>query len=203
MDFFTSLKELFYSGLINVFYEAPKNETRYYILAKITNDDLFNEFFPEMETKYRTQPHWDYYPNKNVIKIELNETNLDLNVSYNDFLEYSTLDIPFFKSFSELVIFIEHNGYINVYNQGDVIKDSDFKKKETELSKKYKYILSALLFENKNTLYITKYFKRFLNNESLKVENVVLYYDKINTLNTTLQIIDNNKLKICFLNETI
>jgi hypothetical protein len=92
-----------------------------------------------------------------------------LNVSYNDFLEYSTLDIPFFKSFSELVIFIEHNGYINVYNQGDIIKESDFKKKETELSKKYKYILAALLFENKNTLYITKYFKRFLNNESLKV----------------------------------
>ena len=81
--------------------KTKKYDNRYYVLAKINNPAVFNEEFPAVNgSKHRTQPHWEYYPNKQVIKIEI--TEMEKLTSYDDFLEHSGLDIEFFKSFSEL-----------------------------------------------------------------------------------------------------
>ena len=183
------------------------NEGRFvpyaFLICKITDFDKFNEYFPKLKTKYRTQPMWEYY--KGVIKIELPIFNLSESIKFDDLC--SDLDIPFFKSFSELFIYVHYNNFINVYTNESVIDKLDFELNETELSKKYSSLICATINTKNNSIYITKYFKKFLNNKiPLTVEMLILNYDKIDTtcaFNVNLQIVNGKNIYTIYLNETI
>lgn len=180
--------------------KVKKYNPRYYVLAKIHDPVLFNEVFPALPgTRCRTQPHWDYYPNKQVIKIEI--TEMDEMISYDDFLEHSGLDLDFFKSFADLWIykhyFIDKKEYINVYE-----KTSDIQVKYSE-NNRNDDIICAMFHTPQKEYYITKYLKMFQYNDNLTIERLLLYYDQIDRLDATLKIVTTNDIKTYSLKDTI
>ena len=158
---------------------------------------------------------WEYYKNKKIIKIELNAQdlftfNLSESIKFDDMC--LGLDIPFFKSFSELFIYVHYNNFINVYQNESVINKIDFELNETELSKKYSSLICATINNKNKSMYITNYFKKYLNNKiPLTVEMLMLNYDKIDTkghfnpcaFNVNLQIVNGKNIDTIYLNETI
>ena len=204
------LKNIFISGikLYHIFKSAiiikDNNLTPYaYLICKITDFDKFNEYFPKLKTKYRTQPMWEYF--NGVIKIELKVQDLS-NCNIDDLCW--DLDIPFFKSFSELFIYIHYNNFINVYPSTSIIDKLDFELNETELSKKYSNLICATINTETHNIcavkpiYITKYFKKYLNNKiPLTVEMLMLNY--YGNINVNLQIVNGKNINTIYLNETI
>ena len=178
------------------------------LLVKITDLDLFTEYFPVLRTKYRTQPTWDFCQDKNIIKIELSDS-IPKSITVMDFLNSTDLDIPFFESFGELFVYITYlsgeKKFINVYKKNDTITPYDFVIKKTELSEKYKTIIGATyITENNKYFFITKYLKMFLNNKTtITPEQLILYNDNINTRDGRLQMINNKNITILFNNESI
>ena len=155
---------------------------------------------------------WDYFENKNVIKIELDleyndkdENDGIIVCSYDDFLNSTDLDIPFFKSFCDIFIYIhykiENDEYINVYQKDNSICSTDFLINETELSKKYRDVICASFDVHGKQVYITKYFKMFLNNNSITPELLLLHNDQIKSLDASLNIINGKNIVIHQLNE--
>jgi hypothetical protein len=182
--------------------KAKKYDRKYYILAKIHDPVVFNKEFPDvMGGKHRTQPHWDYYPNKQVIKIEITEMEEIRLTSYDDFLEHSGIDIEFFKSFSDLWIYIHHfidkKEYINVY---------DNKSEKYEINSKNNVkddIICAMFYTQQKEYYITKYLKMFQYNNNLTTEHLLLYYDELDRLDATLKIVTSKDIRNCCLKEEI
>ena len=82
-----------------------KEQAIFYLICKITDYEKFNEIFPTYENTPKVQPMWDYYENKGIIKIKL-EQSFNETISYNDFLNNTGLDIPLFQSFSEIFNYI-------------------------------------------------------------------------------------------------
>ena len=199
----TSLKciELYHTH----FKQLPKiKKPKFYILSKINDKKLFNELFPDLGTKFRTQPTWEFYENKNVIKIEIDEQfDFLKDTSYEECLNITGLDIEFFKSFSDLFIYIhyfnENKEYINVYTSGSIIKHTDFEINES----RYKSVICAIFRLRETDIYITSYFKKFLNNRSLKTEHLLLYYDNLDRLDATLELVFDKNTKTHSLNESI
>ncbi len=203
VDFFIKVLESRYT-------RRTPQKNKYFFMAKITDKNAFDENFPILPTKYRTQPHWDFYGNKNIIKIEINENfNFEeKEFTFDEFLNNTTLDIEVFKSFAELSVyihyFVDNKEYINVYTKDSIIKRQDFTINDTELSRKYNSIICATFNINGKDIYITKYFKKFLNNTvPLKTDNLLMYYDGLDTLNANLQIINNENITIHQLHELI
>jgi len=193
--------------------KKPKNKLLdVYIVSKITDYDTFDEEFPVIDNVQRVQPQWKYFDNKNVIKIKIdNPVFIDEVISVADFLNTTDLDIPFFKRFSELYIYVHYNiddkEYINVYPEESSINTFDFKLKETELSKKYSSMICATVNQNDKPIYITKYFKKFLNNKlPITAEMLLLNYDNFDSClnnNVNLQIVNTNVINTNSLKEFI
>lgn len=186
---FTGYIRSFVNIITELWDQYKIHDDKVYVVCKIVDSELFNKYFPVLNTKYRTQPSWDFYENKGIIKIEIDEINKN---NYNEILDSTDLDIPFLKSFSEIFIYIhykyEHKQYINVYKNGESINDDDFIVKETELSKKYTNVYASFLDIYGYDHFITEYFKMFLNNKNEITPEILLNnYDKI----------DNPEIKLC------
>jgi hypothetical protein len=181
------------------------NTPRYYVLAKIHNPALFEEMFPPIVgSKHRIQPHWDYYPNKQVIKIEITETDEMDILGYDAFLELSGLDLEFFKAFSDLWIyehyFIDKKEYIKVYENNEnngVIHENNSKNKSID------NMICAMFHTQQKEYYVTKYVKMFQYNDKLTTEHLLLYYDELDRLDARLNIVTNQDIKTYSLKETI
>jgi hypothetical protein len=187
--------------------KVQQKNKKVYLICKITDNELFNEYFPVLNTNSRVQPHWEYNSVKGVIKIELEEMG-NLECVVFDYLESTGIDIEFFESFCELNVYInyfhENLEYINIYNIYQTITGDDFELKETGLSKKYKNLVCATFNVDGKTFYLTKYFKKFLNNTNeITIEQMLNYNDEINTLKGDLQIVDSKIIKIYSVNEKI
>jgi hypothetical protein len=188
----------------------PRNKCKIFVLAKIADKIIFDEMFPVLPTKFRTQPHWDFYENKHIIKIPVDEpVNFEKEITFDDFLiNNTTLDIEFFKEFSELSVYIhytiDNKEYINVYTKDSVIKSQDFVLNDTTLSQKYNRVVCATFQINGKEMYITNYFKKFLNNTCpIRTEHLLLYYDALDRVDAKLQIINNGNVTIHQLYESI
>ena len=184
--------------------KVKKYTPRYYVLAKIHDPVLFNKEFPIVKgARYRTQPHWDYYPNKQVIKIEITGMEEIGITSYDDFLEHSGLDLDFFKSFSDLWIyvhyFIDKKEYINVY-KNNLENNSELNR---ELNPENDDVICAMFHTPQKEYYITKYLKMFQYNDNLTTEDLLLYYDQLDRLDATLKIVTSKDIKTCYLKEKI
>uniref|UniRef100_A0A6C0AZ92 Uncharacterized protein n=1 Tax=viral metagenome TaxID=1070528 RepID=A0A6C0AZ92_9ZZZZ len=182
--------------------------SKIYIICKITNESEFNEWFPELNTKHRTQPMWEYFEHKKIIKIEVEPFLKEELINYGEFLNTTGLDIELFRSFSEMFIYIHYNinetEYINVYNKDSFIDTFDLKIQQTELMNKYSSIICATFNYNNKTEYITKYLKKYLNNrQPLTTEMLLLNYDKIDNVNVNLQIVNSKIINTYSLSETI
>ena len=187
------IKAISYNKLVN----NKKQFKKVILIAKIKNQALFDEYFPDLGTKYKTQPQWEYLPLKNIIKIELeqeiHEGPLD------DYLNQTSLDIDFFKSFCELYIYVYYNfgenGYINVYKPSDTVCKTDFTIMETGLSQKYHDIICATFQCEGQQIYVTKYLKMFLNNKNnITPEILIMYNDSIKTNKASLRIVKNGEI---------
>ena len=199
-----------------------KPKPKMYIICKITNKDIFNEMFPKLRNNSasRVQPMWKYNDHKETIEIELdlieeistNKIGIEFmeeilsDITFTEFLEKLDvhLNIPFFQSFSELFIYIHYtidtHKYINVYSKEDVIHLSDFELKEP----KYKSLVCAIVNTQK-PIYITKYFKMFLNNsKNVSVEMLLLHCNEVDKINDcSLKIVTNTSINTLSLYETI
>lgn len=177
----TKLIEIYH----NLFKIKIIHETKAYLVCKIVDQDIFDEYFPDK----KVQPSWEY--NNNCITIEV--TPPILPVTYDDFLETLDIDIPFFQDFSDIFIyihyFVNNKEYINVYLKDNIIKKEDFELKETELSKKYSNIICATI----GNKYFTKYFKMFLNNEIPITSEMLLLHLKENVNVNVINVITFNE----------
>ena len=166
-----------------------KDQPKFYIICKIRNWELFNEYFPLINNR-KVQPSWEFFEQKGTIKIPLDDIYFDETISYNDFLEITDLDIPFFKSFSDIFIYIEYNKFINVYEENTYIDVFDFKFHKTKIYKRYCNLIKATVNFEKNNLVITNYFKKFLNNMyNVTLETMLLFHTSdFNIKNETLTV---------------
>lgn len=124
------------------------------------------------------------------------------NISFNNLLNlkkssfeedehYITLDIPLFKTFGKLYLYVYYNvdnqNFINVYSDNDIINLDDFNNNEKSKLTKLNSILCSSFKYNNNGIpkieFITKYLKLFYNNPDTTKLNpyiIMLNYDKIN-----------------------
>jgi hypothetical protein len=196
---------------ITVYHKLHKRKiksknNKVYLVCKIIDHELFNDYFPVRNTKSRVQPHWEYNVSKGVFKINLEDPNLECEVK--ELLDRSGLDIEFFESFCELSVYVnyfhENLEYINIYQTSEKILPEDLNVKETRLSRKYKNIVCATFNMDGKTVYLTKYLKKFLNNtKDITIEQMLNYNDEINTLKGDLQIVDSKIIKMYSVNEKI
>jgi len=150
------------------------------------------------------QPIWEYYANKRIIKIPLDDDFVDYlnsisdySIDFNEFINlkskseyYITLDIPFFQTFGEVFLYVKYcvndRNYINIYSDSDKICSDNFKIVNTEFKKFMENIICASVEykkdSKKKTEYITNYIKMFVNNiTELTPELLLNNYDKLDT----------------------
>ena len=182
----------YYKQILNfiLYCKKPKpkqNSFKIDFICKITDKQLFDEYFPKFRNKSapRTQPYWDYNEKLNLIKFEINK-KIDNPISFEYLLE--DIDLPLFESFGKIYLFIHYNNFINIYLPESTISLSDFDKNETELSKKYNNLICATFKCKPCDFYITNYLKSFFNNTiDLTPELLLFGYDKnINCSNLVL-----------------
>ena len=176
-----------------------KIKNKSYFICKITNTELFHELFPDYPNTPKVQPYWEYYPNKQVIKIKLDDDVFN----FEEFKYKTTLDLDFFKKIGKVYIYVdyymENKKFTNIYHEEENTLNVDLSK--------YNSIICATIKHNENLEYITKYFKQFLNNKvNITPELLLLHYDKldINLTNTIqLHLVNTKNINICSLNESI
>ena len=95
---------------------------------------------------------------------------------------------------------IDTHEYINVYSKEDVIHLSDFELKEQKYSS-----LVCVVVDTQKPIYITKYFKMFLNCcKNVSVEMLLLHCETVNKINDcSLKIVTNTSMNTLSLYETI
>ena len=150
------------------------------LLIKVINNEVLLSF----------PPLWDYYPHKNVIIIDIPGLNSNLiNKDYtftelmnmrNNKGEYLvTLDIPFLKSLGDIYLFIPYyyndREYINVYSEYSLINNVDF---TIPFEPNRQALSVSLKFKDNKTEYIKEYYNKFLRNDTLTLELLLLYYPK-------------------------
>lgn len=182
-------------------------EKKVFLVCKIIDLELFDEYFPVLNTKSRVQPSWEYSKSKQTIKIELTEFNFDHPIHLAKFLDTTGIDIELFETFCQMYIyihyFVENREYINIYQKEQTISPADFDISETELSKRYRSLICAI-FNNVREIYITRYFKMFLNNKyPINTEDLLIYNENIDSLNGTLKLVDGKLIKLHSLNEKL
>jgi hypothetical protein len=182
------------------------------LVCKIVDLELFDEYFPVLNTKTRVQPSWEYSKSKQIIKIEISEFDFNKPVSFEEFLDTTGIDIEFFETFCKMCLyvhyFIENREYINIYQSKQIIDNKDFELKETELSRRYEKLICAIFNNgNEQEIYITRYFKMFLNNNyPISTQQILSYNENINSLNGingVLKLVDSKIIKLYSVNEKI
>ena len=151
---------------------GKKSENVIYFLCKITNEDVFKEEFPDN----KVQPHWEYYPNKKVIKIKIEDYDYKPDMSFEEFMLTTSINHEFFESFGELFIYAKFNDKINVFKQNEKIK---FSYKNIQLKsngKKYNLSDYYLQFENQN---VTPEMLLLNYDLDLLLEDVIFEVDKM------------------------
>ncbi len=185
-------------------------------ICKITDNEMFNIIFPEYDNVPKVQPGWTYHPDKQVIKIDLNQEIVEYLNSLEIF-EYNfdelflikqtkqeqeqkqednyliDIDYELFKSIGNCYIYIEYTinnkDYINVYKKGNEILSTQFEYLNN--NKETKFVIYS---KNKDTPNdITDYFNKFINNDIILTPEEILIYDDTITHNleqTTIEIIE-------------
>jgi hypothetical protein len=165
------------------------------LVIKITDYKVFDEEFANLPRVQRVQPHWEYFSNKGIIKIDLgghivaylnkNKCDFSLESLFEIQLDSEylvTVDLDLFKSFGIPFINIDYRfnnkDYINFYYSNQTIKYTDFTTKNftNEGFLKRKAFL-MMLNDNQYINDITSYVKSFLNNSNkINTEIILLNY---------------------------
>ena len=196
-------------------YYSIKPQKPQIVLKKFTNIELVikindKQRFQELFTDYRTNK--GYFDQKGVFKITVDHkvldyfncnTNLELNVEkICDFDYLNNYGYTLLKEIGDIFVYISYTEimqkFINVYTSDEVIISSDFILNETH--KNLNNIICATVkypskSEEFKTEYISKYFKKFLNNQcKLTPELMLLNYNElnINLNNMELLVITSN-----------
>jgi hypothetical protein len=178
------------------------------LILKVTNEELFNETFDQKFQKW-----WKYFPEKKVLKIELDQEVINyLNktdvVHADDLLDVLdsnddhiiTLDIPLFKTMGDIYLYVtyynDYRKFINVYTTDSLISKCDFN--QIGSSGQFDNILCSSLKHDNKTEYLTNYLKLFYNNKcKLSPELILLNYDKLteDVKNSSLVIIKDKCIR--------
>lgn len=165
------------------------------LVIKITDYKVFDEEFANLPRVQRVQPHWEYFSNKGIIKIDLgchivaylneNKCNFTLESLFEikeDSEHLVTVDLELFKSFGIPFINIDYRlnnkNYLNFYYSNQVINYTDFTTKNftnESFLKRKAYLM--MIKDNQYIKDITNYVKLFLNNRNkINVEMILLNY---------------------------
>ena len=146
-----------------------------FFVCKITNRNLIK--------KIEIRPNWEYYPNKEVIRIPI-------DIPFNEFMESCNnsqvkdllpFDINYFQLIGETYLFVNYlvddKKYINVYSDTDSVNISDFKYNETDFRLKSNGTICYSLKNNNKLEYISNYIKMFYNStrSELLIPRILLY----------------------------
>jgi hypothetical protein len=158
--------------------------TKIELVIKIKNAQYCKDIYPDYKYydtglyKYTFPEQIIEYVNNNVLETDV-KTLCDLNYLHN--YEFDIL-----SQIGEMYLYITHNGMINVYTPGMVIRSSDFVISESP----FKNIICCTLYYDSKTEYITKYIKKFTKQE-LTLETILLnYHLQIELLNCKVSILD-------------
>ena len=164
------------------FFKKKDKINKIYLVAKITNYEIFDEQFMPLPGGSRVQPHWEYFPSKGVIKIDLNQEIVNFlngctfNYTLDELFRLTdliTIDIPLFKDFSKLFLYIEYSlnnqDFINFYSENDLICSQDFKIRNFKNEFKFAKLQFDLI-----SLDITDYLKLFSNNKNEITKELLL-----------------------------
>jgi hypothetical protein len=160
--------------------KKPEKETRVIkkieLVIKIKNAQYFKDLYPQenCETgvyRYTFPDQIIEYLNSNILNIEIDIKGLcDLNYQHN--FEYEIL-----SQIGDIYLYVNYNNFINVYTPKMKILSSDFVTNETHPF--FKNIICCTLYYNSKIEYITKYIKKFSNQQNLELttETVLLNYN--------------------------
>jgi len=190
--------------ILNIFKKKNKIN-KIYLIVKITNYEIFDETFMPLPGVSRVQPHWEYFSDKGVIKIDLNQEIVDFlnhstfNYTFDELFAIKfdedyliTIDKSCFTEFSNLILYVEYTlnnqDYINFYRETDTICSQDFTTKNFKNQQIFNckaYIMS--IKSNLLEIDITDYIKLFVNNKNeIPIEIFLLYYNINMNLNNML-----------------
>ena len=152
------------------------------LITKVRDHDYFKDLYNDNQDIhiYNFPPELVNYLDSNVHLLQLSIRDL-CELNYRNNFEY-----PVLSKVGELYLYITYNlngkEYINVYNQNDIIiGDSLLTENITPI------VLCCTL----NNEYITNHFKKFLNNDSLRTELVLMNIPDIKM--NTLKVLYSNK----------
>jgi hypothetical protein len=129
------------------FFKKHDRINRIELFIKIVDHKRFDEVFMPLPGVPRVQPHWDYYPNKGVISVDLGTDLVDyLNTTkiYRETFDslmdlentdghLGTINPDIFKGFSIFYVVIHYTmgnrDYINIYDESSTIDSRDFIRK--------------------------------------------------------------------------
>lgn len=137
-----------------------------YFVAKVTDREGYHLFFPN-----GSQPMWDYYPGKDVIKFKIDKYQVNNKTSFT----YLTkeLDLPMIKTFADIYIYTEYNGIIRIYRESESIKEADFDSNTTNKVICCKGSING----NGKSFYITNYINKFNGADNVTPELLLINYD--------------------------
>ena len=108
------------------FFSKKSNESGVYFVCKITDEELFNECFPDPQNKSesKVQAHWDYCPYKKIIKIKIEDFKFNKEMSFDEFMLTTSIEHTFFQEFGDIFIhfeyYIDNKKYTNVFDYNEI-----------------------------------------------------------------------------------
>lgn len=186
--------------------EIPQKINKIELVIKIKDKKLFQELFIDHRTNK------NYFQEKDVFKIQLSENILEyfnntenLNISVEQICDLNIYRYNILKEIGEVFVYISYTEllkpFINVYTSNQIINYTDFVINDNFQNLK-NAICATVNYPSKNeefkNEYISKYFKKFLNNNcDLTPELLLLNYDNLDvnldTIELILVYVDSNK----------
>lgn len=153
--------------IVSLFFKEEKTKNSIYFVCKVTNQEHFNETFPMIGSNY-LQPYWQYFPKKKVIKIKIDDYYFKHNMTFEEFIETTSIDHDFFREFGETYVYFEYyinnNVYVNVFKYNENI--SDFKLNPYFYND---FVVDGVSYSSQ--------FNKYVNNNSITPELVLLNCD--------------------------
>jgi hypothetical protein len=168
--------------------KKPEKAQGIYFLCNIKNETDFNVLFPTLNCKNKVQPHWQYYPNKRVIKIKIDDYVYENGMTFDDFMYTTSIDHKFFELFGENYIYVHYGKKIKMFKSTEFL--TIFDKKENPFVRKITCSAKGKKMD------LTNYYQKFVN-QYITPKLLLLNYNQIDVpLEDIVFKVDSKEIKL-------